>query len=317
MANDSEAMEWHLGHIVRNAKNKIIEWNIGDAIDTKKVEKHRECATLLRETFPDSPYAHLREKVTLFKETVANLWNPKADSAEIKQIVDSLPLMLDGTLSALRAYDDRTSHALSRRFGKNSHEVLNFKESLSSEYDNEFAYRFMYKLRNYSQHCGVPELSGGVRGYLSEGGEIHKDVSITFDSLKLVDRYDGWGKKVRQELLEIDGEFDAIETVNRMMLSCSRTYGKLLIARNHELADAAEYILSLDASPEGTEYVPALFGLRPTEWLNEDAESEKNWSLAFVRVDLALLLDIALKDASTVLNYPRISGQPPVLPNDG
>ncbi|MGW0988475.1 hypothetical protein ACWD46_19970 [Streptomyces sp. NPDC002486] len=301
--------DWHLGHVVRNAENKMTAWNIGEPISAEEVQKHKDHAAILHEAIPGSPYAHLQERHTAFMEAASKLLDPGMDSQRTKQIADSLPLLVDGILSSLRAFDDRTAHSLSRRYGKGSPEVEKFKQSLSFEYDNEFAYRFMYKLRNYSQHCGVPELSGNARGYLSENGERRKEVSVTFDSVKLLGQYDGWGAQVKRELQAIQGQFDAIETLNRMMLSCSRIYAQLLISRADELKEAADYIAGLDRSPEGVYSVPAFFGLNRAEWQNPGGS--RNPVLNFVRVDLVRLLEESLKDAAVVLEHPRMGGHPP------
>lgn len=276
--------DWHLGHVIRNAENKMTAWNIGESISAEDVQKHKECVAALHEALPGSPYAHLQERQVAFMEAASGLLEPDTDSRQTRLIADSLPTLVDGILSSLRAFDDRTSHSLSRRYGKGSPEVEKFKESLSFEYDNEFAYRFMYKLRNYSQHCGAPELDGNVRGYLSATGERCKEISVTFDSVKLLEQYDGWGAQVKRELHGIQGKFDAVEILNRMMLSCSRIYANLLILRADEPKEAADYIAGLDRSPDGVDTVPAFFGLNREEWQNP--EGVRNPVLNFVRVDL-------------------------------
>lgn len=301
--------DWHLGHVVRNSANKMTAWNIGEAISEEEVQRHKNCAAILYEAIPGSPYAHLQERHAAFMEATSRLLDPNNDSQRTRHIAELLPPLVDGVLSSLRAFDDRTAHSLSRRYGKDSPEVEKFKESLSFEYDNEFAYRFMYKLRNYSQHCGVPELAGNVRGYLSESGERCRDVSVTFDSVKLLDRYDGWGVQVKRELQAIKGEFDAIEMLNRMMLSCSRVYAKLITSRAAELKEAADCIAALDRSPEGVDSVPAIFGLNRAEWL--DPNGVRNPVLNFVRVDLVMLAEQTLRDAAVLLEHPRDGGHPP------
>lgn len=59
-------------------------------------------------------------------------------------------------LSSFRAFIDHTEHALSSRYGRESDELDSFRRACAAEYDNEFAYRFASRLRNYAQHRDLP-----------------------------------------------------------------------------------------------------------------------------------------------------------------
>jgi hypothetical protein len=59
-------------------------------------------------------------------------------------------------LSSVRTYLDYTEMNLSRKYGDASQSFLNFKRYCSDAFDGHFSYRFLSKLRNYSQHCGLP-----------------------------------------------------------------------------------------------------------------------------------------------------------------
>ena len=59
-------------------------------------------------------------------------------------------------LYSIRTFLDHTETNLKRRYGKNSERFNDFKKACSEAYDNNFSYKFIYKLRNYVQHCGMP-----------------------------------------------------------------------------------------------------------------------------------------------------------------
>ena len=59
-------------------------------------------------------------------------------------------------LSSMRTYLDYTETRMIREHGKDSESYQKFKQYTHEAYDGSFAYRFLYKLRNYAQHCGLP-----------------------------------------------------------------------------------------------------------------------------------------------------------------
>lgn len=59
-------------------------------------------------------------------------------------------------LSSVRTYLDHHETSISRRHGRNSENLKRFHKYCSDAYDSSFSYRFLYKLRNYAQHCGLP-----------------------------------------------------------------------------------------------------------------------------------------------------------------
>lgn len=59
-------------------------------------------------------------------------------------------------LSSVRMYLDHTETTTHRKYGDTSPIYTNFRRACSDAYDNQFSYRFLYKLRNYAQHCGSP-----------------------------------------------------------------------------------------------------------------------------------------------------------------
>jgi hypothetical protein len=59
-------------------------------------------------------------------------------------------------LTAVRTFLDHTERNLTHRHGKDSEQFQAFKKATAEAYDSSFAYRFLYKLRNYVQHRGMP-----------------------------------------------------------------------------------------------------------------------------------------------------------------
>jgi hypothetical protein len=59
-------------------------------------------------------------------------------------------------LSSFRMFIDHSEVSLKRRFGKGSPAVDAYKTLESHQYDSVFAYRFLYRFRNFVQHIGLP-----------------------------------------------------------------------------------------------------------------------------------------------------------------
>ncbi len=113
---------------------------------------------------------------------------------------------------SFRTYIDHLETFLKRQFGGSSQEVKDFKKLTGNFYDNHFEYRFVYKLRNYAQHCGLP------MDYFSINPSIFNniyDVKIItqFDPKSLLVKFDGWGSRVRNELIECHANLEVMDVV--------------------------------------------------------------------------------------------------------
>lgn len=107
-------------------------------------------------------------------------------------------LML-GFLGSVRTFLDHAGTSISRRYGKGSEEFLYFKALTAYQFDNVFSYRFLYKLRNYTQHCGMPPVSFTVN--IIPGDEL--DIVPRFSRRGLLESYSEWGASLKKEL-ELD-----------------------------------------------------------------------------------------------------------------
>ncbi|MCY0933038.1 hypothetical protein [Streptomyces sp. H34-S4] len=291
--------------MTRDSGNKMVGWNLGgEAVSTDLVESHQVHLAVLVEALEKSPYAQLVSQYEKFSEGLDGVHRGALSSSSSKEEMDRLPALLDSFLSAFRAFVDHTCKWLSSRYGN---VVLGeFNSNLSREYDSEFAYRFMYKLRNYSQHCGMPPVSGHVRRWVDPDGEKRQEVSVTFDAMELLSKYDGWGQPVKSELQRLGGQFSVAEMATRLMASCSAVQAELLCAIAPRLQESADFLTQCDQSPEGADFVPALFGINPDEW--RDPQASRDIQFRFIRPELAHLLALSLREAERILSFSRAPG---------
>lgn len=121
-------------------------------------------------------------------------------------------------LGSIRTFLDHSQLGMNRKYGKDSPVFKEYKDILGIFYDQSFAYRFFYKLRNYSQHCGLP-LQGF--GYTlqndRDNGGVQAKLHFNFDRDSLLSAYDdGWGEKVKEDLKAKDKEFEVWPLVYEM-----------------------------------------------------------------------------------------------------
>ncbi|MER5197753.1 hypothetical protein ACWD3J_00425 [Streptomyces sp. NPDC002755] len=288
--------DWHLGHLVLDpATGKGTTWDMGKPVSPDVVEKYQECVNFLEDLLSESPYSGLEKRYVELKSAISAMWGPDYEVGSAPSHRSEILSRLDNMLSALRAFDDRTSRDLKHRCGDGSTPFRTFKEALSYEYDNEFAYRFMYRLRNYSQHCGQPELTGSVKGRRTADGKIVRQVSMTFDLPALLRRFNKWGPQVKGELEGMGEGLEVEPVVDRLFLSCGRAYGKLLVSLATDIRSAVDFIRSCDKSPDGSGTVPCFYGLNRDEWLSAGS---RDTNVRLVRVDLADLADNVLVAAA-------------------
>jgi len=99
-------------------------------------------------------------------------------------------------LTSFRTFDDHICHKISNIYGVQSNEYKAFKNASKQIYDNYFAYRFLYKLRNYVQHVGLPVTKIIFNTKLEENKNkkklIKHSVQLFLDKKQLL-KYKGWG----------------------------------------------------------------------------------------------------------------------------
>ncbi len=83
----------------------------------------------------------------------------------------------------------------------NDDEINSLKTKTSILFDNYFSYRFFTKLRNFSQHCGIPIDDFKVSlTLIKEPNTFKTEYEIDFISSELLDKYDSWGKILKEDL---------------------------------------------------------------------------------------------------------------------
>lgn len=114
-------------------------------------------------------------------------------------------LMLN-LLGSVRTFLDHAQTSVSRRYGSASEQMAYFKSLTAFQFDNVFSYRFLYKLRNYTQHCGMPPVGYSVDIVPDDGLRM----DLHFIRKYLLEEYKEWGVVVKKELESSEGPLSVL-----------------------------------------------------------------------------------------------------------
>ncbi|MBH1959949.1 MAG: hypothetical protein I8H68_07540 [Flavobacteriia bacterium] len=144
-------------------------------------------------------------------------------------------------LSSFRTLLDHTETIIKRKYEKESVESTKFKLLTNKIFDNYFAYRFFTKLRNYSQHCGIPIDEFEVSGTMIDENRIKPEYKIEFSSSSLLTKYKDWGAIVSKDL-QTKGDFSLFPLLEEMKLALNEFWISLISIFENEIVEAIEYI---------------------------------------------------------------------------
>lgn len=124
-------------------------------------------------------------------------------------------------LASQNTFLDHTRHFLSQTFGKDSDEFKNFEKLTNNLFDEHFAYRFLYKIRNYTVHSGFSLCAISIEKNNQSVTYIPK--FIINDLLESKD----WGK-VKQDLINIENDFSAFNIIRESFECYQKLQGFLV-----------------------------------------------------------------------------------------
>lgn len=245
---------------------------------------------LINEVSLGSPYYRFRNKYDVFIEYIQQTKDQSKTKSTNPDTLREIFGKLDDLLSAFRAFDDRTSHQLSIRYGKTSTRFKLFKDALSFEFDNVFAYRFSYQLRNYSQHAGSPITN--IQSSARLKNEIPVvTLNINMNSKSLLEKYDGWNTVVKNELIKINGDISLLPILQSLIASCTRAYTKYLASQESEIMEAIKEVRKITDSFEPNEKT-ILLGIKKNV---RSAEDLKDIQIIHIRLDVTEKLEKILQ----------------------
>ncbi|VVQ32137.1 hypothetical protein PS943_02710 [Pseudomonas fluorescens] len=147
-------------------------------------------------------------------------------------------------LAAFRQLLDHTETRIKREYAENSDVYRVFQKRTAAAFDGVFAYRFFYKLRNFSQHCGAPV---GIVDYVSklnDSGGVIETLHLFFDAQHLlrVGR-DTWGV-VKADLKKLESRFPVDPLPRKIMTELESIWEAVRQAEKPYLEESARIVLA-------------------------------------------------------------------------
>lgn len=173
--------------------------------------------------------------------------NPHIGWSRIERMALDMDRHILNYLSAVRTFLDHSETNLKRRYGTDSLRVRRFKDACASAYDNNFSYRFLYKLRNYVQHCGMPpvELTLHSKETDPRSKDVQHSLAVRFNRDELLSKFNKWGSRLTREIQELPLMFEINLYLTEMMKCLERINLTLFEDDLPELIQSAEYIQKL------------------------------------------------------------------------
>lgn len=191
-------------------------------------------------------------------------------------------------LTTVRTFLDLTERRLKHRYGSDSDRVSAFRLQTAGAFDTSFSYRFLYKLRNFVQHCGLPVGRMTIKARTPEEGaqSISQSLDIEFDRDLLLGTFDSWGGKVKADLKAMPVSFPIRPHIEEMMALIEKLQLAQTAADGPALLDSLDWLdgLSLEASWRGGD--PAVGFERP----DPQVEGDLLISLAHFPLEMMRLL---------------------------
>jgi hypothetical protein len=149
-------------------------------------------------------------------------------------------------LSSARTYVDHQETRIKRKYGESSKEVGIFTAAKSQEYDNAFPYRFMYHLRNYIQHCGLPAATTGVQHKLVDRvkGEVEMSMSPCAIKSQLLQQH-RWKEIILKDLESLPENIELAPILHEYVECLKRIHASTVGLGIEEVRGSVQYFESL------------------------------------------------------------------------
>jgi hypothetical protein len=148
-------------------------------------------------------------------------------------------LALANWLTSVRWLLDQSTARLADEPGK----LERVERAMSREFDNHFAYRFTYKLRNFVTHRDLLPIAMHVSSRLITDKDREDSLSLQLDPAYLLTASKKWGGPVTKDLKERTEPIDLVPLVDDAMESIERVMTAVLVEDVPMYQDAARLIV--------------------------------------------------------------------------
>ena len=161
---------------------------------------------------------------------------------ELKYVSRNANRFLFNYLSSARTYLDHSGKYLKNKYGNNSIHYNKFEKYTNYLYDNFFEYRFIYKLRNYAQHCGLPLNS--ITFSVDNKDLLNRKINLNplFLKSELKKNYKEWGQKLNEDFKFQPEEISVRQIIGDYYKNISDLNDEFIKIEKLSLKESVEYL---------------------------------------------------------------------------
>lgn len=191
-------------------------------------------------------YAEYRKSVEYYDKKYSV--KPRLNEVVTGDMNHAINRRLRGFFNEFYFFLEYAERKLKRRYGKNSGNARAFKRATSTEFDNSFAYRFVYQLRHYAQHINLPinALSLQSQGFDMVLATTMHHLLVEVDRDKLLNSGFDWrAQDVRPQLEALPAKFELNTYIEEMMECMEKVHVSFVCSTLPDAKRAANVITNL------------------------------------------------------------------------
>lgn len=207
-------------------------------------------------------------------------------------------------LNSFKMILDHLTYTITHRYGKDSAVLSQYEESTKQQFDNVFAYRFISKLRDYSQHCSMPiHITTITMLTKPSNGNTARKLELFLLRDKLLQDFDGWGAVVKREIPKLPAKIEIDQYLPATLSSLGVIFKEFVTSRWPSIVESCRLVtrlagenssrLAIYCPPDRTSYEE-----------NEVACEEEEEALAYEEDGIGWdRLQLPVDELSKVLEY--------------
>jgi len=183
--------------------------------------------------------------IGVFKETVRKSLVEYSNIIEKNHMppsADHVSYSILNILNSFRAFIDHSNYSISKTFGKKSKPLSKWKKAQTEIFDKHFEYRFIYKLRNYCQHVGIPPVTMSF-SQTAEDEKIKCNIDIKTETL--LEERTVWGAKLTKEIENSPSLISVLSVIKGWAKTFLELSGMLIAFKQRHALIGAMDIISL------------------------------------------------------------------------
>jgi hypothetical protein len=206
-------------------------------------------------------------------------------------------------LASTRLYLENERDFILRHFGESSNELRRYRRATNQAFDSYPGYRFLYNLRDYAQHCGLPV--SGMMVSSDPAGKRVIDMYLSRSDL-LVARFD-WSRHAKELLASWPEQITVMPLIDESMAGFRIIEDELLRILLKRCAAATTMMREGIARVVGSEGHPAVFQL-PSSDKGDEGDNNLAWQ-SFPESSALDAIERATANADPLADLPRVQTQ--------